>query len=274
MKKYTYTIVLFLPLLFLKSCGEPEPIIYDGPLFVNFTEGTSIKYLVDDTNNTISIQVGIPLVQQQDITAGLQVLYSTATLGTHFYFPPSVTIPAGEHTAEFTFQGFYNELSGRQDTVVIGFTGEVMTAYDSAYTVNMRKLECYFDISELTGKWTVNETSQFDGEYAPYELTTVENPAGGDTIVVTDYWYWLEDYDAPFKIVFDVSDTNNITCHIPYQYQFDFESEGNTFAFYVESFQKGSFSKCYQVITDLGLQITAENAGIVDKTLLNMELQW
>lgn len=271
MKNNLYILLLAMSVLSLKSCDEAEPIIYDGPLFISFIKGTSGNYLVDDSKNTYNIQVGIPMVQQQDITAGLEVLYSTAIHGTHFYCPSSVTIPAGELTAEFSVQGFYEELAGRKDTLIIGFSGEVMSTFDSTYTLYMKQLVCNYEINELAGKWTVNETSLRDGPYQPYELTTIANPNGGDTIVVTDYWSYLENYDATFKIAFDISDTNNITCHIPYQYQFQYESLGNV---YVESFQDGTFSKCYQVISELGLRISVKDEGIIDETLLTMELQW
>jgi len=271
MKNSLYILLMALSVLSLKSCGEAEPIIYDGPLFISFTEGTSGNYLVDDSNNTYAIQVGIPLVQQQNITAGLEIISSTATQGTHFYCSSSVTIPAGELTAEFSVQGFYEELSGRKDTLIIGLTGEVMSTFDSTFTLYMKQLVCNYDINELAGKWTVNETSIYDGPFQPYELTTVANPNGGDTIVVTDYWNYLEDYDTTFQIAFDVSDTNNITCHIPYQYQFQFESLGDI---YVESFQDGTFSKCYKIISELGLRISVKDEGIIDETLITMELQW
>lgn len=270
MKQSLFFLLPVLSILFLKSCGEAEPIIYDGPLFISFTDGTSGKYLVDDSNNTYNIQVGIPMLQQQDITAGLEIFYSTATLGTHFYIPSSVTIPAGELMAEFSVQGFYNELTGRQDTLIIGLSGDVMSTFDSTYTLYMKQLNCNYDINELAGKWIANETSAMQGPYMPYELTTIANPNGGDTIVVTDYWSYLEDYDGTFNIVFDVSDTNNITCHIPYQYQFTYESMGDI---YIESIQDGAFSKCYKVISDLMLRISASE-GVIDETILTMELQW
>lgn len=263
MKKTITICWIIISAIILNSCDEAERIIYDGPLFISFIEGTSGKYLVDDINSPYNIEVGIPIVQSEDVVAELEILYSTGVLGDQYYVPPSVTIPAGELTAEFSVLGVYDNLSGRKDTLIIGLAGEVISTFDSTYTIYMRQLLCNYDIEELAGKWIADETSVSDGQYSPYELTTIANPNGGDTIIVTDYW------SGEFKIVFDTSDTTNIKCHVPSQYQFKDETYGD---FYIESLSDASFSKCYKIIANLHLFVSSETA-YVPETFLTMELQ-
>ncbi len=263
MKRTINIFWILLSVIIINSCGEVEPVIYDGPLFISFIEGTSGKYQVDDNNSPYDIHVGIPIVQSTEITAGLEILYSTGIHGDQYYLPSSVTIPAGELTAKFSLIGSYDNLVGRKDTLIVGLTGDVVSIFDSAYTIYMNQLICNYDIEELVGKWTASETSIYDGRYPDYELTTIANPNGGDTIIVSDYW------SGEFKIVFDSSDTTNIMCHVPSQYQFTDEEFGD---FYIESLQDASFSKCFKSISSLNLRVSGE-AGVIDETYLTMELR-
>jgi hypothetical protein len=263
MKTLVHFCCIALSVIILNSCNEAEPIIYNGPLFISFTQGTSGKYLVDDNNSPYDIEVGIPIVQSTDVTANLEIIHSTGVSGVQFYVPSSVTIPAGELTAQFSVLGSFDDLVGRKDTLIIGLSGEVQSTFDSAYTIYMEQLKCNWDIDILAGTWTAFETSIYEGPYAPYELTTVANPNGGDTIMVTDYW------TGEFKIVFDASDTMNIRCHVPPQYQFTDATYGDVT---IESLEDASFSKCYKIISSLNLRVSVE-AGIIDESFLTMELQ-
>ena len=263
MKRVINSCCIILSVMIINSCDEAEKIIYDGPLFISFIEGTSGKYLVDDDNSPYNIEVGIPIVQSEDVVAELEILYSTGVLGDQYYVPPSVTIPAGELTAEFSVLGNYDNLSGRKDTLIIGLSGEVNSIFDSAYTIYMQQMLCNYDIEELAGKWWADETSVYDGQYPLYELTTISNPNGGDTIIVSDYW------SGEFRIVFDTSDTTDIMCHVPVQYQFTHETYGDV---NIESLRDASFSKCFKTINTLHLRVYAEE-GIFDETFLTMELQ-
>ena len=254
---------IVLSVILLNGCNEAEPIIYNGPLFISFTQGTSGKYMVDDNNSTYDIEVGIPLVQSIDVIAELEILHSTGLFGQQFYVPSSITIPAGELTTQFSVRGNFESLAGRKDTLIIGLSGEVKSTFDSTYTIYMQQLNCNYDIGELAGKWTAFETSIYDGPFDPYELTTITNPNGGDTIIVTDY------FTGEFKIVFDTSDTMNITCHVPPQYQFTDATYGDVT---IESLQDASFSKCFKIINRLNIRVSVEQ-GIIDESFLTMELQ-
>jgi hypothetical protein len=263
MKIFINFCCIALSVIILNSCNEAERIIYDGPLFISFTQGTSGKYLVDDNNSPYDIEVGIPHVQSADVIADLEIIHSTGISGVHYYVPSSVTIPAGDLTAQFSVLGSFDDMVGRKDTLIIGLSGEVKSTFDTAYTIYMEQLNCNWNIEILAGKWTALETSIYEGPFAPYELTTAANPNGGDTIVVTDYW------TGEFKIVFDTSDTLNIRCHVPPQYQFTDDTYGDVT---IESLESASFSKCYKVISSLHLRVSVE-AGIVDESFLTMELQ-
>lgn len=263
MKKTITICWIIISVIILNSCDEAEKIIYDGPLFISFIEGTSGKYLVDDINSPYNIEVGIPIVQSEDVVAELEILYSTGVLGDQYYVSPSVTIPAGELTAEFSVLGNYDNLSGRKDTLIIGLAGKVISMFDSSYTIYMQQLNCNYSIEELAGKWWADETSVYDGQYPLYELTTISNPNGGDTIIVSDYW------SGEFKVVFDTSDTTNIMCHVPVQYQYTHETYGDVF---IKSLRDASFSKCFKTIISLHLRVYAEE-GIFDESFLTMELQ-
>ena len=107
------------------------------------------------------------------------------------------------------------------------------------------------------------ETSIYDGPFVPYVLNTVSNPNGGDTIIVTDYW------SGEFKIVFDTSDTSNIMCHVPPQYQYTHETFGDAT---IKSLRDASYSKCYKTITSLNLRVYGDD-GVFDESFLTMELQ-
>lgn len=215
MKNIIKSFIIFAAAaLVLNGCGEAEPIIYDGPVFVSFTDGTMADYFVQADNTPFPVQVGIPSPHGSDITIDLEVLYASGEAGTHYDLPSSVTIPAGDVVATIPVKGYFDNLAGgRKDTVMFQLLGEEVASFDTAYTVYLQQF-CPFDIANFEGDWTANEQSDYEEEpYAPYTITFEANPNGGDTLVTDDIWPYF-----PVKVVFDDADPANFFWRIPDQF--------------------------------------------------------
>ena len=149
MKNIVKPILLFaMAAMVLTSCGDVEPIIYDGPTFVSFTDGTSGSYFVQSDNTPYPVAVGIPAAASADVTIDIEVLYASGTAGTHYDIPSSVTISKGEVTADIVVNGYFDEMPGRVDTLQFQLVGSERAAFDTAFTLIMQQF-CPFDVNDF-----------------------------------------------------------------------------------------------------------------------------
>lgn len=208
------TILFFLALITLVGgCGEVEPTIYKGDLFISYTMGTEGRYVVLAQNVPYPMQIGIPFPADRDLNVALNVVHATGTEGVHFDFPSSVTIKKGQVTADFYVYGHAENMTDRSDTLVLGIDHENAATFANEYTIFMQP-PCEFVLEEFIGNYTAYEKSDFeDSPYNPYKVTFAENQNGGDTLVVTGIWP-----GEPFKVVFNTEDPSNYTFNIPDQF--------------------------------------------------------
>lgn len=213
MKKITIKLLSILAVaVLLNGCGEADPILYDGAVFVSYTDGTMGDYFVQADNAPYPITVGIPAPAGSDMTINLSEVFTSGTAGTQFTMPASVTIPKGAVTATFDVTGSFENLAGRKDTLIIALDGVEAASFDSVYTLYLQQF-CPFVLDEFIGAWTATEVSDFYGAYDPYTVNLAANPNGGDTLITSDIWPYL-----PVKITFDASDPANFQWNIPDQF--------------------------------------------------------
>jgi hypothetical protein len=215
---------LLLLAILLGSCGETEPTIYNGTLFISFTQGTEGRFVVQNQNVPYPMQVGIPYPVEQDLKVGLKVVYATGIEGVHFDLPSSVTIRKGQVIADFYVYGHAENMTDRRDTLVIGLEHEDAATFANEFTLVMQP-PCEFVLEEFMGDFTAYEQSDYEEQpYDPYTVNFAENPNGGDTLVVTGMWP-----GEPFKVVFHADDPSNTTWNIPDQFLLaDYNGYGET----------------------------------------------
>lgn len=211
-----YLLLITAPALLFRSCGEVEPVIYDGDLFVSFTTGTQGRYVVMEQSDPYLLQVGIPYPVDSDMEIGLKVAYATGTEGVQFDLPSSVRIMEGQVTAEFYVYGHAQNMVDRMDTLVIALEHPDTASFANEYTLVMLP-PCDFVLEEFLGEFTAYSQSDYeDLPYAPYTVTFESNPNGGDTVIINGIWP-----DVPFKAVFNTDDPSNYTWNIPDQFLLD-----------------------------------------------------
>lgn len=204
---------LFILALLVSSCGEVEPTIYDGDLFISYTQGTEGRYVVLAQNVPYSMQIGIPFPVEEDLKVGLRVVYATGSEGIHFDLPSSVTIRKGQVTADFYVYGHAENMTDRKDTLIIGIEHKDAATFANEYSIYMQP-PCEFVLEEFIGDYTAYEQSDYeDSPYDPYPVNFAVNPNGGDTLIVTGMWP-----GEPFKMVFNAEDPTNYTWNIPDQF--------------------------------------------------------
>jgi len=214
MKSRFQPVLFLLTLIILISgCGEVEQTIYEGDLFISYTQGTEGRYVVLAQNIPYSMEIGIPYPMEEDLNVELKVLHATGTEGVHFDLPSSVLIRKGQVLASFYVYGHAENMTDRLDTLVIGIDHEAAATFANEYTIYMQP-PCEFVLEEFIGDYTAFEQSDYEDEaYDPYTVNFAENPLGGDTLVVTGMWP-----GEPFKVVFNVDDPSNYTFNIPDQF--------------------------------------------------------
>jgi hypothetical protein len=217
MKKITIKLLsIFAVVLLLNSCGEAEQIIYDGPTFVSYTDGVLGDYFVQADNTPYPIQVGIPSPLGNEVTVNLNVVYASGTAGTHYDVPASVTIPSGSVTASFNVSGYFANMSGRKDTLVIELVSADTASFNTTYTLYLQQF-CPFVLDDFVGAWTAYEKSDYeDDPYPPYTVNFALVPGEANTLVTTDIWP-----NFPIKVVFNDDDPANFFWNIPDQFLVD-----------------------------------------------------
>jgi|GEM_PF-2134026 len=248
MKNIVKSFIIFAAAaLVLNSCGDPDPIIYDGPVFVSFTDGTLGDYFVQEDNTPYPVQVGIPAPLGSDITVDIEVLYASGEAGTHYDLPSSVTISSGQVVAAIPVKGYFDNLAGgRKDTLVFQLMGDDVASFDTAYTVYLQQF-CPFVVADFEGDWTATEVSDFYGAYDPYTITLETNPNGGDTLVTDDIWPY-----APVKFAFDVSNPASFNWSIPDQFLYNHEVYGPV---HITSYNPVPFSSCEVKLNEIRYKV-------------------
>ncbi len=252
--------ILIAATVILTSCSKTETYIYDGPVFVSFTDGTSEKYALEPINEPLRIQVGIPYPLETDLVIELEVESATLVEGTHFDVPSSVTITKNNVIASFTIQGYFEMLEGIKDTVTIKLKGEDVAEFNNSYAVYLLQKEvCPLNIPDVFGDWIANEVSAYDGPFDPYLVTFEENPNGGDTVVTDDLWPYY-----PVKIAFDTTSASYPTWNIPEQYLYDHSEYGPV---YIASVDFAPFNSCDLIMETIRYQIYVEDGFFEDSNL-------
>jgi len=238
MKKITIKLLsLFAVVLLLNGCGEADPILYDGPTFVSFTDGVLGDYFVQADNTPYPITVGIPAPAASAVTVNVNVVYASGTAGTQYDVPSSVTIPAGAVTATLDVSGYFDNMAGRKDTLVLELDGSEVADFDSEYTLYLQQF-CPFDINEFVGAWTAYEQSDYETDpYPPYTINFALVAGEPNTLVTSDIWPY-----SPIKVVFNADDPANFFWNMPDQFLLDdLSGYGEARA---TDLGPGSFSSC------------------------------
>jgi hypothetical protein len=217
MKKITINLLSIIAVVFLlNGCSEEDPIIYNGPTFVSFTDGIIGDYFVQADNTPYTIQVGIPSPLGNDLTVNLNVLHASGTAGTQYDIPASVTIPTGSVTADINVAGYFENMSGRKDTLVIELVSADTASFNTVYTLYLQQF-CPFVLDEFVGAWTAYEKSDYeDDPYDPYTINFALVPGEANTLITYDIWPFF-----PIKVVFNADDPANFYWNIPDQFLVD-----------------------------------------------------
>jgi len=214
MKKISIKLLsIFAVVLMLNGCGEADPILYDGPAFVSFTDGVLGDYFVQSDNTPYPIQVGIPAPIGNDLSVDINVVYSSGTAGTQYEVPSSVTIPSGSVTADILVDGIFDNLAGRKDTLILELVSADTASFNTVYTLYMQQF-CPFDVNDFVGAWTAYEQSDYETDpYPPYTINFALVPGEANTLVTEDIWPYF-----PIKVVFNADDPANFYWRIPDQF--------------------------------------------------------
>jgi hypothetical protein len=210
--QHSIALVVFAALIF-SGCGEVEPTIYHGDIFISYTADTTDHYTVLVSNAPYQLEIGIPYPVDEDLEVEIKVLYTTAKQGVQFDIPSSVTIRKGEVTANFYVYGQFAEMIDRQDTLVIGLVHEKVALFNNTFTLYMQP-PCDFVLEDFIGDYTAYEQSDYeDSPYEPYTVSFDENPNGGDTLIINGMWP-----GEPFKVYFIHDNPPDYSWRIPDQF--------------------------------------------------------
>ncbi|WMI69639.1 hypothetical protein [Mangrovimonas sp. YM274] len=174
MKKYLFILSIFT--LFLTSCDEQDPELYDGPSLIYFTEGTSGRFFVEDTpESSTQIVVGVTKAASTDrtFTVAVNEELTTATPDQYEFQSYTFTIPANEYLGYVEVFGNFDAISTQGSTLAIELV-DIQNAevanFDTTFLLGLNQY-CPVDLpgtsfngSAFIGTSLVNN---FQGELVP-----------------------------------------------------------------------------------------------------------
>lgn len=109
---------LFMVSLVLSSCGDFEPVVYDGETLAFFNNSTSTLEVLVNGTGSVDLLVGASSLSDVPRTATVSVDLSSSTADAQDYnVPATVTIPANEYFGTLTVTGVDNTLETTPETI-------------------------------------------------------------------------------------------------------------------------------------------------------------
>lgn len=273
MKNYFIKLmaVAVVGIALLTACREKDVTVFPAAV-AHFQNQTGGSFFILTAASVYNVPVGITTVSNKART--LTVSYSSptsATVGTHFTAPLSITIPAGATVANLPITPVFAQYTaGRKDTLVVtmnGGDGVDKSSYNNTFKLFMRGpcFEGDVNLTELIGSYP-KTNEDFGGAYGPYTTTiskVSQLTSTTGTITVTNV------FDAgwnPITFILNWTDPANRT--VTLTQQSGIGNAGTISATYAGSDisvrpfagQVGTFSICNKTLT-LRMQLGVTGVG-------------
>ncbi len=230
--KKIYVLFIALSALLLTGC-ENDPIIYNGPDFVSFSEKTISKVVRSEADGMVTIEVGCANKSNEarTFTVSVDAANTTAVEGTDFDFvSKSVTIPAGEYVGKIQIKGNYDNLTPEGVTLTLKLDADAsMIQEGTTHSVRVNLSRFFeFNMDWLVGAWLAQDVRNgavLDmtgyGDFYDVEIEKVDE----NTIVIKGFFQGL-----PSELEATV-DWDNGTISIPIE-QYVFTNGGSDHRFF------------------------------------------
>ena len=208
MKKLLIGCMAAIAVLTTLSGCDQDKVTYSGANYLMFSD-TLYTYAVQETNEIFNVPVAATVATDYDRTLAVEVVdwESNAVEGKHYkLLSNTVTVKAGERTANLQVQGMYDNL---EITDSLGFSLRLVipeedqwNLYGTGTKVVMQKI-LPFDIKNFTGYCKVTST-YLSSDYYPNktDLRLVTSDVVKDkenTIVIHDLYYNGRDIEFTFN---------------------------------------------------------------------------
>ncbi|MCM1030259.1 MAG: hypothetical protein NC410_02280 [Oscillibacter sp.] len=189
--KKIYVLFIALSALLLTGC-ENDPIIYNGPDFVSFSEKTISKVVRSEADGMVTIEVGCANKSNEarTFTVSVDAANTTAVEGTDFDFvSKSVTIPAGEYAGKIQIKGNYDNLTPEGVTLTLNLDVDAsMIQEGTTHSVKIT-MSRFFEVNMewLCGVWDWTDYDLSSGEEDDsyqVEITEVDE----NTVSIYNIW--------------------------------------------------------------------------------------
>lgn len=258
MKTFLRSIVA-LTSLFVISCGDVEPTIYNGDVatngtFLTFSATTYTLPIIIDEQGTVTVTLNSSTVSSADRVYNLNIIEEETTANSESYvFPEQVTIPAGSFQGTFEIKGFDVDVDIVAKPLVFeisNITNEYMD--NNKITVNVVQVCPLYD--DFTGNYIVAMDSGINLNGSP-------RPIFANNSVVT-----LSRGDSDFQRVFTAAPYPSLLAVAPIDFTFDLICEGTYVAQDYEMpfscsdadfiLTRGSFPASYNAEDDSVISVT------------------
>lgn len=172
--KKIYVLFIALSAFLLTGC-ENDPITYNGPDFVSFSEKTISKVVRAGEDGIVTVEIGCAnkSSEARTFTVSVDAANTTAVEGTDFEFiSKSVTIPAGEYAGKIQIKGNYENLTPEIVTLTLKLDADasmIQEATTHSVKINLSRF-FEFTMEWLEGAWVAQDFYDGEEDGDPYEM--------------------------------------------------------------------------------------------------------
>jgi len=208
-------------------------------------QSTAGYFIQNDPNSVYNVTVGVTTVSNVDRTINFTVTSPTgAAAGTQYNLATtSVTIPAGQTTANIPVKGLFAGYAGtRVDTLIFTLSGGGVepAPFNNVFKLVLQKY-CTVTLATLAGTYNNSFDLQTGSpDYGPYTTifnTPVSTGATTGTMKIVNFW----DVGTSITVNLDWTNPANFTTTIPQQFLYTDPTYG---AATIKPVGTGKFSSC------------------------------
>jgi len=209
--KKAYKLLFALTSLLVVSCGDVEPVIYNGDIdqnntFLSFSKSVYTLPIVRDNNGSVELVLQSSTVSSVDRTYNLAIDTEASTANPDSYvFPATITIPAGSYTGTAMVTGVDEGVTSDIKTVVFSISNITEENQDVEEIILNVVEVCPLE-DDFTGTYTISQSGGISGIPVLTGNTTVELIATGEferQFTINDIY--IDGANIPAVVTFNLS---------------------------------------------------------------------
>jgi hypothetical protein len=249
MKKIALLLIGFL---FIVSCEETEPTLFNGETFVSFLSNASDLPVTIDDVGSVAVRVSVTTLASVDRTLAVEVSTSSSADPQNYTVPPTVTIPANEYFADIQVTGVDNSVEITPETIILSLGGiDGGTVSSTTHTISIFQV-CPVPTDYLVGDYSLTDFG--NGNFGTDVPVTISIPTDEDGDLIETQRTFVAVFLPATGVAREVNVILDLVCNTVFLREIDINVTCTQDTSYLIT-SAGSQSSSYDVSDDSFLEV-------------------